>query len=167
MKNSLLLPIVKESLSKYGLKHRIIECDPEAADTAAFCEKYGFTAEQSANAIIVMSRKVEPPKYALCVVLANTRLDVNKAVVKELGVKRASFADAETTKGLTGMMIGGVTAPGVESMPIYVDSAVMNASEVVMGGGNRSSKIVLNPEELEKLPNVEVVEGLAKQAELA
>jgi hypothetical protein len=30
-----------------------------------------------------------------------------------------------------------------------------------MGGGNRSSKLVLDPRELLKLPGVEVVEGLA------
>jgi len=33
---------------------------------------------------------------------------------------------------------------------------------VVMGGGNRSSKLLLNPNELTKLLNVVVVEGLAK-----
>ncbi len=31
-----------------------------------------------------------------------------------------------------------------------------------MGGGNRSSKLLLNPQELLKLPHVEVIEGLAK-----
>lgn len=157
-----LHPKVQEALDAHNLEYKVIECDPDLADTAAFVEKYGYTLDQSANAIIVASRKVEPTKYTLCVVLANTRLDVNKAVVKQMGVKRASFADAETTKELTDMMIGGVTAPGIEDMPIYVDSRVMDVPEVIMGGGNRSSKLLLNPKELEKLPNVEVVENLAK-----
>ena len=60
------------------------------------------------------------------------------------------------------MMIGGVTAFGIGDLPIYVDSAVMEQDQVVMGGGNRSSKLLLNPRELAKLPNVVVVEGLAK-----
>ena len=38
----------------------------------------------------------------------------------------------------------------------------MEQAHVVMGGGNRSSKLLLNPNELTKLPNVVVVEGLAK-----
>jgi prolyl-tRNA editing enzyme YbaK/EbsC (Cys-tRNA(Pro) deacylase) len=38
----------------------------------------------------------------------------------------------------------------------------MNANKIIMGGGNRSSKIVLDPKELQKLPNVIVVEDLAK-----
>jgi prolyl-tRNA editing enzyme YbaK/EbsC (Cys-tRNA(Pro) deacylase) len=36
-----------------------------------------------------------------------------------------------------------------------------------MGGGNRSSKIVLAPAELLKLPGVEVVDGLATPREPA
>jgi len=95
-------------------------------------------------------------------VLGTTRLDVNKKVSELLEVKRLSFADEETTVHLTGMMIGGVTAFGISDLPIYVDTAVMEQAQVVMGGGNRSSKLLLNPNELTKLPNVVVVEGLAK-----
>jgi prolyl-tRNA editing enzyme YbaK/EbsC (Cys-tRNA(Pro) deacylase) len=79
-----------------------------------------------------------------------------------LGVKRLSFADAEATKKLTGMMIGGVTAVGVHGLPIYIDSALMEQERVIMGGGNRSSKLLLNPRELLKLDNTQVIEGLAK-----
>jgi prolyl-tRNA editing enzyme YbaK/EbsC (Cys-tRNA(Pro) deacylase) len=108
---------------------------------------------------------VEPTRYAVCVVLGTTRLDVNQKVCELLDVKRASFADADTTVERTGMMIGGVTAFGVTDLPIYIDSAVMQRQEVVMGGGNRSSKLLLDPQELMKLPNVQVVEGLAKLRE--
>ena len=94
--------------------------------------------------------------------LGTTRLDVNKKVSELLAVKRLSFADEETTMDLTGMMIGGVTPFGIDDLPIYVDRAVMEQVRVVMGGGNRSSKLLLNPNELTKLPNVVVVEGLAK-----
>lgn len=96
------------------------------------------------------------------VLLGTTRLDVNKKVSELLAVKRLSFAGEETTLDLTGMMIGGVTAFGIGELPIYVDGAVMEQAQVVMGGGNRSSKLLLNPRELTKLPNVVVVEGLAK-----
>lgn len=43
----------------------------------------------------------------------------------------------------------------------------MDIPQVVMGGGNRSSKIVLSPAELLKLPGVEVVDGLATPREPA
>jgi prolyl-tRNA editing enzyme YbaK/EbsC (Cys-tRNA(Pro) deacylase) len=157
----LLDPIVLKTLQQFGLEFTAMECNPDLADTTAFCEHYGFTLQESANTIVVMSRKIEPVQYAACVVLADSRLDVNKAVCQQMGIKRASFADGETTKQLTNMMIGGVTAVGVTTMPIYVDARVMQQQRVVMGGGNRSSKITLNPQELLKLPNVQVVANLA------
>ncbi|HCR55756.1 TPA: hypothetical protein DIV49_02180 [Candidatus Saccharibacteria bacterium] len=161
---SLLLLKVSKALIEHGVEYDELECDASLADTGAFCEHYGFTLQQSANTILVASRKVEPTKYALCVVLGTTKLDVNKKVCELLGVKRASFADGETTVALTDMEIGGVVAIGVEDIPVYVDSTVMNQPKVVMGGGNRTSKITLEPKELLKLPNVEVVENLAKEA---
>jgi prolyl-tRNA editing enzyme YbaK/EbsC (Cys-tRNA(Pro) deacylase) len=160
-----LHPAVEKALADYGIAHEVLACDAELADTAAFCEHYGVSLEQAANTILVASRKVDPPKYAICVVLGTTRLDVNKTVREKLGVKRLSFADAETTVEVTGMLIGGVTAIGTQGIPIYVDSAVMQQSEVIMGGGNRTSKLRLDPQELVKLPGVEVIEGLANARE--
>jgi len=104
---------------------------------------------------------------AVCVVLGTTRLDVNRTVRERLGVRRASFADAETTVARTGMLVGGVTAPGIDGLPLWIDSAVLGRSRVVMGGGNRSSKLVLDPRELLKLPGAEVVQGLASVPEQA
>ena len=155
-------PLVQRALLSNNVLYEVLPCDPDMADTAVFCSHYGFALEQAANTILVASRKVTPTKYAACVVLGTTRLDVNKKVSELLAVKRLSFADAETTLDLTGMMIGGVTAFGIGDLPIYVDSAVMGQVRVVMGGGNRSSKLLLNPNELNKLTNVVVVEGLAK-----
>jgi prolyl-tRNA editing enzyme YbaK/EbsC (Cys-tRNA(Pro) deacylase) len=160
-----LHPAVEQALAEYGIAHEVLACDAELADTAAFCEHYGVSLEQAANTILVASRKVEPPKYAICVVLGTTRLDVNKTVSEKLGVKRLSFADAETTVEITGMLIGGVTAIGTRGIPIYVDSAVMDQGEVIMGGGNRTSKLRINPRELAKVPGVEVVDGLANPRE--
>ncbi len=165
MSESLLMPRVEEALATYEITYKVLECLPEFADTAAFCEHYNIPLGQAANTILVASRKVDPTKYALCVVLGTTRLDVNQKVCELLGVKRASFADAETTMRLTGMLIGGVTPFGIDDVPIYVDSAVMRQPEVVMGGGNRSSKLLLAPAELRKLPSAAVIEGLAKPKE--
>lgn len=156
-----LLPRVKEALSKYSVAYEVLECKLDLADTTAFCEHYGYDPNQAANTILVASRN-DPVKYAVCVLLATTKLDVNKKVCRLLGVKRASFASGDQTVALTGMMIGGVSVFGIDGLPIYVDEALLNQQEVVMGGGNRSSKILLNPSELEKIPNVQIVEGLAK-----
>jgi prolyl-tRNA editing enzyme YbaK/EbsC (Cys-tRNA(Pro) deacylase) len=158
---NILDPSVQTALDTHQIQHEAFACDPDLADTAAFCEHYGFKLDQSANTILVASR-TDPVKYAACVVLADSRLDVNKKVRQLLGVKKLSFATAEQTIELTGMQIGGVVIFGLpEDIPIYIDSRVMEQEKIVMGGGNRSSKTILNPQELVKIPGVEVVEKLA------
>lgn len=162
MSIDLLHPRVSAALATHGISADVLACDPDLADTAAFCAHYGFALDDAANTILVASKKVEPPKYAVCVVLGTTALDVNHAVRDLLDVKRLSFADGDTTVALTDMLIGGVTAIGIDGLPVYVDAAVLTRERVVMGGGNRSSKLVLDPRELLKLPSATVVEGLAK-----
>jgi prolyl-tRNA editing enzyme YbaK/EbsC (Cys-tRNA(Pro) deacylase) len=142
----------------------IVDCDPDLADTVAFCAAYGYAMEDSANAIVVIG-KSDPPRFALCLVLATTRLDVNKTVRARLGTRKASFAPAETTTELTGMTIGGVTPFAVpDGLPIWVDAAVMARDRIVVGGGSRRCKVVGPPAMLLELDRVEVVEGLATPA---
>jgi prolyl-tRNA editing enzyme YbaK/EbsC (Cys-tRNA(Pro) deacylase) len=152
---------VRAHLARLGVEHEIFPCDPALADTTSFCEAYGFAPADSANTIIVVGRS-DPPVHVACVVLATTRLDVNKVVRKRLGVKKASFADAAQTVELTGMQIGGVTALGLPGdLPIWVDSRVVERERIVLGGGSRSCKVLGPPTLLTAQPAVEVVEGLA------
>lgn len=152
---------VREALDSLGVAYEVLPCEPELADTARFCAHYDIALEDSANAILVASKK-EPRHYALCLVLATTRLDVNHAVRDLMGVKRLSFASAEETVAVTGMLVGGVTPFGLASdLPIYVDRAVMARAHIVVGGGSRSCKIRCQPAALERLPQTKVVDGLA------
>ena len=152
---------VIDHLAATGVAHELIECDPELADTAAFCDHYGYPLNQSANTIVVASRKPEGHN-AVCVVLATTRLDVNKKVRSLLEVRKLSFAPPELTMELTGMLIGGVTPLALpEGLPIWVDSRVMEHDWVILGGGSRSLKVKVDPRVLETLPAAEVIEDLA------
>ena len=145
-----------------GHPFTVVDCDPDLADTAAFCEAYGYGLEQSANAIVVVG-KAQPQVYVACLVLATTRLDVNGAVRKRLGVKKASFASADDTMELTGMMIGGVTPFGLpDGLPIWIDERVMSVPEVIVGGGSRDRKLLVPPASLAALPGAEVVPDLAQ-----
>ena len=154
---------VRAVLDGLGVPHEVITIDPDFADTAAFCVKYGIPLDQSANTIIVTSKK-EPKQYGACLVLATTRLDVNHAVRKLMNVSRLSFASGDETKALTGMLIGGVTVFALPpDLPIYVDERVMGPAWIIVGGGGRSTKVKLAPEALRRLPNVTVVPGLANE----
>ena len=148
-------------LDGLGVAHEVMHIDPALADTAEFCAHYGIPLEQSANTIIVASKK-EPKQYCACLVLATTRLDVNHAVRKLMGVSRVSFASGDETKAVTGMLIGGVTVFALPpDLPIYVDERAMAPEWIIVGGGGRSTKLKLAPDALRRLPNVKVVPGLA------
>ena len=143
------------------MKYEVVTIDPAFADTPSFCARYGYAMEISANTIIVASKK-EPKQYAACVIVATTRLDVNHTVKDLMGVQRLSFADAEETVALTGMMIGGVTPLTLPSaLPLFVDQRVMACDRVILGGGDRSTKVYVSPQVLLTLPGARVVKGLA------
>jgi prolyl-tRNA editing enzyme YbaK/EbsC (Cys-tRNA(Pro) deacylase) len=152
---------VRQALDALGLLYELMPIDPAYADTALFCAHYGVPLDHSANTIIVASKK-EPKQYAACVVKATTRLDVNHAVRGLMGVSRLSFASAEETRDVTGMMIGGVTLLALpESLPIFVDDKLMPLEFVVLGSGSRSSKIRTTPEIFNRVPNARIVAGLS------
>jgi len=151
---------VADFLSEFDVLFDEIECDPNIADTRDFCSFYGYKLEESANVLLIASKK-GPPKYAACVVLATHRLDVNKVARKKLAASRVSFAGAELTRELTGMELGGVTPFGIPNhVPIWIDADVMKCPRIILGGGNRSSKILMPPNALLSIPNTEVVPNL-------
>ena len=151
---------VLAAVEKLGVPYEAVDIDPAFADTAAFCEKYGYPVQQSCNTIIVASKK-EPKKFVACVVLAHTRLDVNRRVAKLMGVPKASFASAEEMLALTGMQVGGVTPFSLPAgLPLYIDDRIMATEWVILGGGGRSLKIKISPEVFTKL-GAEVVPDLA------
>ena len=158
---------VAAALESTGMPFRVVECDPDYADTFPYCEKYGVALEDAANTILVASKRPQG-KMAACVLLATTRLDVNHRVKQVMGVSRLSFATAELTREVTGMEIGGVNPFGLEGdLPLLIDAAVMERPEVLLGAGVRNAKIFAHPKILSLLPNASVVEGLAYSTEAA
>ena len=144
-------------LKGLGVPYQLQAIDPAFADTAAYCERYGIPLDHAANTIVVVSKK-EPRRYAACVVKATTRLDVNRAVRRLLDSSKVSFASAEETRALTGMLLGGVTVFALPAdLPIYVDDKVMALDWVILGSGSRSSKVRVSPEALRRLPGVQIV----------
>lgn len=149
-------------LDALEVEYEIIECDPDFADTAAFCERYDYPVDNCGNAIVVASKR-EPVQFAACIVKGTSRLDVNKTVRKLMGVPKASFASPKQTVALTGMMIGGVTPFALPSqVPVYADEKLMALDYVILGSGSRSSKVKIAPQVFEALPNAQIVAGLSK-----
>lgn len=145
-----------------GIEYEIMDCDPELADTVVFCERYGIPLDKSVNTILVKA-KTGGERFAACVLLADSRLDVNRVVRKRLEARRVSFASADETRALTGMEIGGVTPICLpEDLPLWIDSRVMQADYIILGGGDRSSKIRISPRIFDQLSSSTIIDGLAK-----
>ena len=144
----------------------VTEIDPTLADTVAFCERYGVLAEESANCVVVAGRRGEVTTLAACVVLATTRADVNGLVRRTLGAKKISFASMDVAVSESGMEYGGITPIGLPvDWPIFIDRAVVDAGDVVVGSGVRRSKIVVAGSTLAALPNATVLDGLGLLAQ--
>jgi prolyl-tRNA editing enzyme YbaK/EbsC (Cys-tRNA(Pro) deacylase) len=136
--------------------------DPELADTAAFCERYGVPLADSANCVVIAGRRGGETRYAACMVLATTRADVNGVVRRRLDARKASFAPMDDAVALSGMEYGGITPLGLPAgWPVLIDAAVLAREVVVIGSGLRRSKLALPAAALVDLPAAEVVEGLA------
>ena len=161
MSDSDLIERIEAALESSGVGYEIFPCDPEFADTVAFCERYGYPPEVSANTILVKA-KTGGERFVVCVVLANTRLDVNRTVRKRLGARRVSFASADETRAATGMEIGGVTPLALpDELEVWVDARIMACEWVILGGGDRSHKIRVAPALFERMPSATVIDGLA------
>lgn len=149
------------ALDSIGIQYDIIKCDPTYADTVNFCREYSYPIDKSGNTIIVASKK-DPVTYSACIVKGSARLDANKTVKRLMGVSRVSFASPEQVIALTGMLIGGITPFALpDEIPIYVDENIMRLDYVILGSGDRSSKIKVPPIAIAKLRNVRIIPGLS------
>ena len=161
--DALVAQPVADALADWGRDDVLVApIDPQVADTAAFCETYAVDMADSANCVVIAGRRGGDTRYAACVVLANTRADVNGVVRKRLDARKASFAPMEDAVVLTGMEFGGITPIGLpDPWPILIDAAVLERDVVVIGSGLRRSKIALPSAALAELPGAEVIDGLA------
>ena len=153
-----LYPAVQRELDSLVVPYEVLPCNPEWADTDVFCANYDIPRDNAANTILVAA-KTEPRRYVACLVTASMKRDVNHKISKLIGIKRLSFASAEETKEVTGQLIGGVTVFGLpDSAPLYIDARVMEREYVIVGGGNRSTKIRIAPEHLLRLQRATVAD---------
>lgn len=151
---------LRAALDGLGAAYEVLACDPELADTAAFLAAYGHAPDTVVNTLLVVAKR--GVGIAACAVLADSRLDVNGAVRRTLGVPKASFAPPGQTEALTGMALGGVAPFALPAeIRVLVDARVLEHPRVIVGGGSRSRKFAVDPEVFRRAPRTEVVPGLA------
>jgi len=143
----------------------VAEIDPTLSDTAAFCAHYKIGLAQAANCVILEAKRGDREWLAACVVLGNTRADVNGLARKTLDARRVSFAPMERAVSETGMEYGAITPIGLPSgWPILLDARVAASDAVVIGSGIRESKLIVPGSFLASLQSVQVLENLGQAA---
>lgn len=143
----------------------VVAIDASLSDTSATRDAYGVPEEALANCIVVVGSRQGVERVAACVVLADSRADVNGVVRKRLDVRKATFLAMDEAVRRTGMEYGGITPVGLpDGWPIPVDSRVASAPLVVVGSGVRGSKILVPGPVLAALPGAEVVDGLGRRS---
>jgi len=164
----LVAPAVAAALGAWSgsipVEHIVVaEIDPDLADTAAFCKRYGVRMDRSANCVVLAARREGRSWFAACLVLATTRADVNGLAKKQLGASKISFAAMDAATAASAMEYGGITPLGLPpDWPILIDAAVVAADRVVIGSGVRRSKLSLPGAALAELPNAVVLAGLGR-----
>jgi prolyl-tRNA editing enzyme YbaK/EbsC (Cys-tRNA(Pro) deacylase) len=163
LRMDLLASPTREALDKAGLLGDVgvVEIDPALSDTEMARQAFGLERGMLANCVVVGGKREAVERQAACVVLADTRADVNGLVRRYLDVRKASFLAMEQAVTLTGMEYGGITPIGLPpEWPVLVDSRVIASPMVVIGSGVRRSKLLLPGRVLRQIPSVEVTSGL-------
>jgi prolyl-tRNA editing enzyme YbaK/EbsC (Cys-tRNA(Pro) deacylase) len=143
----------------------VVEIDPDLSDTAKTRIAYDLPATVLANCVVVAGKRAGDERVAACVVLADSRADVNNLVKRRLDVRKASFLPMDRAVELTSMEYGGITPIGLpRGWPVFVDSRVAAAPVVIIGSGIRATKLLVPGERLAAVPHAEVVEGLGLPA---
>ncbi len=141
----------------------VAEIDPGLSDTAAFCQHYEIPIEQAANCVVLEAKRGDRTWFAVCVILASTRADINGLARRTLDAKKVSFAPMEKAVAETGMEYGAITPIGLpKDWPILIDKAVVDSESVIIGSGIRKSKLIVPGAVLAVLENVQVLDGLGK-----
>ena len=151
-------------LARAGLLEQVgvVEIDPSLSDTATTQLEFGLRPDTLANCVVVGGKREGIERLAACVVLADSRADINGVVKRLLDVRKASFLTVDRAVGLTGMEYGGITPIGLPAeWPVLIDRRVTETPIVVLGSGLRRSKILLPGSLLGRLPHVEIVDGMA------
>lgn len=138
---------------------RVAVIDPHLADTVAFCAAHDVDPSAGANCVVVEGRRGEVATTAAVLVLASDRADINGVVRRHLGARKISFADQETTERESAMVRGGITPIGLPPQwRLLIDERVLARGRVLVGGGVRGAKIIVEAAELAAQPGAESID---------
>ena len=121
-------------------------------DGIKLCEHYNLDVKIGMNCLICECKRGETKKY-----------NMSTTVRKHTDSRMVSLAPLEYVLEETKMEYGSINPIGLpKEWKIYIDPKVLENERIICGSGLQKSKISLPSEYLLKLPNIEILENLAK-----
>ncbi len=142
----------------------VAEIDSECADGEKLCNRYNIDKNIGFNCLIVECKRNDVIKYCALIVPIGYKYNMGSVVRKYTNSRVVSVAPLDFALEKTGMEYGSITPIGLPAeFKILVDPLIKRQKFIIVGGGLVKSKISLPTEIFLKIPNVEVVEGIAKE----
>ena len=141
----------------------VTNIDPNYADGNKLCEEYNIDKSIGFNCLVVECKRNEIIKYCALIVPIGYKYNMGSVVRKYTNSRIVSVAPLEYVLDKTNMEYGSITPIGLPNdWLILVDPLIKEQKQIIIGGGLVKAKISLPTELFLKLPNVEIVEGIAK-----
>ena len=142
----------------------VAEINPDYMDGNKLCEEYNIDKNFGFNCLIVECRRNETVKYCALVVPIGYKYNMGSVVRKYTNSRVVSVAPLEYVLEKTGMEYGSITPIGLPNdWIILVDPLIKLQKQIIIGGGFKNTKISLSTDLFLKIPNVYIVEGIAKE----
>ena len=142
----------------------VAEIDTNYIDGIALCEHYNVAKESGVNCLIVECKRGQTKSYAALLVPVGYKYNMSSTVRKHTNSRMVSVAPLEDVLDATKMEHGSINPIGLPNdWKIYMDPKVLEVERIICGSGKRISKLSLPSKYLLKLPNVEVLNDLAKE----
>ncbi len=162
----LLAPAVYAAVAQMERGDEVLaaEIDPAFADGESMRREYGVDYDAELNCLAVCGVRGERKVYAALVVPYGRKANMNGALKRVLDVKKAGLADLDEVIALTGMEYGSITPVGLPAgWKLVIDPVVFKQDTVIVGAGKANGKLRLPAAVLKELPDVIILEGLAKE----
>lgn len=156
---------LKKYLTEEELKDVYVACiDEEYIDGIGICEHYNVDTKNGANCLICECKRGDNRKYVALVVPVSYKYNMSTTIRKYTNSRMVSVAPLEKVLEDTKMEYGSINPIGLpDYYDIIIDTKVMDVDRIICGSGLRISKLSLPTAYLRKLPNVYIMDNVAKE----
>lgn len=143
----------------------VAEINPNYMDGIKLCEYYNIDLKMGVNCLICECKRNESKNYVALLVPTGYKYNMSSTVRKYTNSRMVSVAPLEYVLEQTKMEYGSINPIGLPNdWKIFIDPKVMEEDRIICGSGIQKSKLSLPSKYLLKLPNSEILENLAKEA---